>query len=188
MFNTMSSILNNNLEPWNKVIFNRSYAPKEEFFKNNSQFTDFCHTIKLLPIDDLENFTGIGDNNSSTSILQENGKLFNQLRQHCINVTTKTPAEEYWECVKSIIYSTSITFFLPVFIYFYRRRVLMLSSGIEDIGGMQWELLFLLGLSWILIYVILGKGLSQSGKVLKYFLVKPKIYYSCRKVYHLNGH
>ncbi|XP_025410975.1 sodium- and chloride-dependent GABA transporter 2-like isoform X4 [Sipha flava] len=141
MFNTMPSILNNNLEPWNKVIFNRSYAPKEEFFKNNSQFTDFCHTIKLLPIDDLENFTGIGDNNSSTSISQENGKLFNQLRQHCINVTTKTPAEEYWE-----------------------RRVLMLSSGIEDIGGMQWELLFLLGLSWILIYVILGKGLSQSGK------------------------
>ncbi|XP_025410983.1 sodium- and chloride-dependent taurine transporter-like isoform X5 [Sipha flava] len=120
MFNTMPSILNNNLEPWNKVIFNRSYAPKEEFFKNNSQFTDFCHTIKLLPIDDLENFTGIGDNNSSTSISQENGKLFNQLRQHCINVTTKTPAEEYWE-----------------------RRVLMLSSGIEDIGG---------------------KGLSQSGK------------------------
>ncbi|XP_025410954.1 sodium- and chloride-dependent GABA transporter 2-like isoform X2 [Sipha flava] len=129
MFNTMPSILNNNLEPWNKVIFNRSYAPKEEFFKNNSQFTDFCHTIKLLPIDDLENFTGIGDNNSSTSISQENGKLFNQLRQHCINVTTKTPAEEYWE-----------------------RRVLMLSSGIEDIGG---------------------KGLSQSGKIVWFIAMFP---------------
>jgi len=41
----------------------------------------------------------------------------------------------------------------------------MLSSGIENVGGMQWELLVLLGVSWILIYVILGKGLSQSGKV-----------------------
>lgn len=41
----------------------------------------------------------------------------------------------------------------------------MLSSGIDDIGGVQWELLLLLGVSWILIYVILGKGLSQSGKV-----------------------
>jgi len=42
----------------------------------------------------------------------------------------------------------------------------MLTSGIENIGGMQWELLCLLGLSWILIYIILGKGLSQSGKVI----------------------
>lgn len=41
----------------------------------------------------------------------------------------------------------------------------MLTDGIENIGGMQWELLFLLGISWIFIYVILGKGLSQSGKV-----------------------
>lgn len=41
----------------------------------------------------------------------------------------------------------------------------MLTDGVENIGGMQWELLFLLGISWILIYVILGKGLSQSGKV-----------------------
>lgn len=41
----------------------------------------------------------------------------------------------------------------------------MLTDGIENIGGMQWELLFLLGISWILIYVILGKGLTQSGKV-----------------------
>lgn len=41
----------------------------------------------------------------------------------------------------------------------------MLSNGIEDIGGMQWELLLLLAVSWILIYAILGKGLSQSGKV-----------------------
>lgn len=118
MFNTTPSMLNNNLESWNETIFNGSYALKEEFFKNNSQFTEFCHTFKLLSTDGLKNFTDIGANNSSISVPQKNGELFNQLRQHCVNVTTKTPAEEYWEYVKSINISTSVTFFYTAFYIF----------------------------------------------------------------------
>lgn len=41
----------------------------------------------------------------------------------------------------------------------------MLSSGITDIGGMQWELFGLLILAWVLVYLIIAKGLHQSGKV-----------------------
>lgn len=173
IFNTTST-LNSNLESWNEWNFNGTYALKEELFNNNSQFTELCHTLKSLSTVGIKNFTDIGANSSSSFILGECGGLFDQLQRSCANVTTVTPAEEYWECVNSIdIFCFGLIVF-TVLMYCYRRRVLMLSSGIEDIGGMQWELLFLLGLSWILIYVILGKGLSQSGKVVKHFWENPK--------------
>lgn len=178
MFNTTLT-LNNSHESWNEGNLNELYAPKEEFFKNQSQFTAFCLAFKSSP-DDEKNFTNIEVNSSL---------ILDQFKRSCVNVTTVTPAEEYWECVKSInVFYFSRTFFM-ILIYCYRRRVLMLSSGIEDIGGMQWELLCLLGLSWILIYVILGKGLSQSGKVIIFFLSKIKKYAKVRqKVYCFDGH
>lgn len=46
-----------------------------------------------------------------------------------------------------------------------RYRVLMRTDGIENLGGMQWELLASLFIAWLIIYLILGKGLSQNGKV-----------------------
>ncbi len=41
----------------------------------------------------------------------------------------------------------------------------MITDGIENLGGMQWELLLSLFAAWLIIYLILGKGLSQNGKV-----------------------
>lgn len=41
----------------------------------------------------------------------------------------------------------------------------MMTDGIENLGGMQWELLGSLFIAWLIIYLILGKGLSQNGKV-----------------------
>lgn len=41
----------------------------------------------------------------------------------------------------------------------------MLTNGITEIGGMQWELFGLLVLAWIIVYLIIAKGLHQSGKV-----------------------
>ncbi|KAK0080226.1 hypothetical protein PV325_014170 [Microctonus aethiopoides] len=54
-----------------------------------------------------------------------------------------TPVEEYWE-----------------------RRVLGITSGIEEIGGMQWELLACLVLGWLLVYFIIRRGLHQSAVTL----------------------
>ena len=64
-----------------------------------------------------------------------------------MNVTAlgevKTPVEEYWT-----------------------NRVLMANSGLEEgLGGVQWELVGCLGLAWLLVYLIVWKGLHQSGKV-----------------------
>jgi Sodium:neurotransmitter symporter family. len=43
--------------------------------------------------------------------------------------------------------------------------VLQVSEGIDDLGGMQWELLGCLVLGWILVYIIIWRGLHASGKV-----------------------
>lgn len=42
----------------------------------------------------------------------------------------------------------------------------MITDGIENLGGMQWELLASLFIGWLIIYIILGRGLSQNGKVI----------------------
>ena len=42
----------------------------------------------------------------------------------------------------------------------------MANGGLEEgLGGMQWELVGCLGLGWFLVYLIVWKGLNQSGKV-----------------------
>lgn len=85
--------------------FNVSYTLQDKYFKNDSQLRDFCHVIKSLSTDDEpNNFTaGIETNGASTF---DHGELsvdfLDQLR-HCFNATTVTPAEEYWECVESIM-------------------------------------------------------------------------------------
>ena len=42
----------------------------------------------------------------------------------------------------------------------------MANGGLEEgLGGIQWELLGCLGLAWLMVYLIVWKGLHQSGKV-----------------------
>ncbi|XP_047346351.1 sodium- and chloride-dependent creatine transporter 1-like isoform X3 [Vespa velutina] len=49
---------------------------------------------------------------------------------------------------------------------FYERRVLGVTSGIENIGGIQWELLGCLIIGWLLVYFIIRRGLHQSVNTL----------------------
>ncbi|KAG8234332.1 hypothetical protein J437_LFUL016790 [Ladona fulva] len=63
---------------------------------------------------------------------------------------TTTPVEEYWD-----------------------KRVLQISSGIDDLGGMQWELLGCLFLGWGLVYFIIRRGLHQSGKIVWFTALFP---------------
>jgi len=46
-----------------------------------------------------------------------------------------------------------------------RKRVLQITEGIDDLGGIQWELLGCLVLGWVLVYIIIWRGLHASGKV-----------------------
>ncbi len=49
--------------------------------------------------------------------------------------------------------------------YVFSYRVLDISSGIDDPGGMRGEIVGLLVLAWILVYLCLFKGVASSGKV-----------------------
>ena len=47
----------------------------------------------------------------------------------------------------------------------FSRKVLGITAGISDLGGMQWELLGTLVMAWLVVYLIIMKGLHASGKV-----------------------
>ncbi|XP_072308495.1 solute carrier family 6 member 11a [Eucyclogobius newberryi] len=49
-------------------------------------------------------------------------------------------------------------------IEFWQRRVLNISSGIEDMGNIQWELCLCLLLSWTICYFCVWKGVRSTGK------------------------
>nr|XP_032828162.1 sodium- and chloride-dependent GABA transporter 3-like [Petromyzon marinus] len=50
-------------------------------------------------------------------------------------------------------------------IEFWERRVLGLSSGIEKIGSLRWELALCLLAAWIICYFCIWKGTKSTGKV-----------------------
>lgn len=52
---------------------------------------------------------------------------------------------------------------LPV-VEYWQRRVLKISSGIEDVGSLRWELALCLILTWIICYFCVWKGIKSTGK------------------------
>ncbi|XP_023270040.1 sodium- and chloride-dependent GABA transporter 2-like isoform X2 [Seriola lalandi dorsalis] len=48
---------------------------------------------------------------------------------------------------------------------FWQRRVLKISTGIEALGNIQWDLSLCLLLSWIICYFCVWKGVRSTGKV-----------------------
>lgn len=47
----------------------------------------------------------------------------------------------------------------------FRRRVLMISDGLEDIGELRWELVGTLAAVWFMCYFCIWKGVKWTGKV-----------------------
>ncbi|KAK6173295.1 hypothetical protein SNE40_016772 [Patella caerulea] len=48
---------------------------------------------------------------------------------------------------------------------FWQRQVLQLTEGIENLGGIRYELLGCLALAWVIVFLCLCKGVQSSGKV-----------------------
>uniref|UniRef100_A0A8C1WYL1 Transporter n=1 Tax=Cyprinus carpio TaxID=7962 RepID=A0A8C1WYL1_CYPCA len=46
-----------------------------------------------------------------------------------------------------------------------RRRVLSISSGIEEVGSLRWELALCLAIAWVICYFCIWKGPKSTGKV-----------------------
>jgi len=58
---------------------------------------------------------------------------------------------------------------------YFSNRVLNISDGIGDIGGIQWELLGCLVFAWIIVFICLFKGVKWSGKVVYFTATFPYV-------------
>ena len=60
---------------------------------------------------------------------------------------------------------------LPVFDLMvpFSYHVLKISSGIHDLGGIDWKLALCLLLAWLTVFGCLCKGIRSSGKVCTVF-------------------
>lgn len=58
---------------------------------------------------------------------------------------------------------------------FWERRALMISSGIEEIGNVRWELAGTLLLVWIICYFCIWKGVKWTGKVVYFTALFPYV-------------
>ncbi|XP_033637103.1 sodium- and chloride-dependent taurine transporter-like [Asterias rubens] len=61
---------------------------------------------------------------------------------------------------------------------FWERKILQihLSTGLEDIGGFNWQLTLCLLLAWALVYLCVFKGVKSSGKVVYFTATFPYIF------------
>jgi len=64
--------------------------------------------------------------------------------------TTETSVEQFWE-----------------------RRVLKSTENLEDFGGIQWELLGLMAVAWVIVYFALWKGITQARKFVYFCALFP---------------
>ncbi|KAI4880964.1 hypothetical protein NFI96_013716 [Prochilodus magdalenae] len=56
---------------------------------------------------------------------------------------------------------------------FFDRKLLEMTDGIEEAGGVRWELFGLLALAWLIIYFCIFKGVKSTGKVVYFTATFP---------------
>ncbi|XP_029366289.1 sodium- and chloride-dependent GABA transporter 1 [Echeneis naucrates] len=56
---------------------------------------------------------------------------------------------------------------------FFDFRLLEKTNGIDDAGGLRWELLCYLLIAWVIVYLCIFKGVKSSGKVVYFTAVFP---------------
>ena len=86
-------------------------------------------------------------------------------------------AKIHWVC------AANIAIYLMV-----RRKVLRISDGIEDLGGIRWELFGCLALAWLIVFLCLIKGIKSSGRVSTTCLIAHVKYTSGLSLFAVNSY
>ena len=58
---------------------------------------------------------------------------------------------------------------------YWDRTVLDISSGIDEIGGLKWDLVLCLAIAWVTVIACLVKGIKSSGKVVYFAATFPYV-------------
>uniref|UniRef100_A0A8C6P8V8 Transporter n=1 Tax=Nothobranchius furzeri TaxID=105023 RepID=A0A8C6P8V8_NOTFU len=58
---------------------------------------------------------------------------------------------------------------------YHRRRVLRISSGIDHIGALNWDLVACLAVAWVICYFCIWKGVKSTGKVVYFTATFPYV-------------
>lgn len=78
-------------------------------------------------------------------------------------------------------------FNLCIFASLCSNRVLNISSGIHDLGGINWELALCLLLAWVCVYLVLLRGIKSFGKVFKNSLLSHLLLVLFKATYFISG-
>ena len=62
-------------------------------------------------------------------------------------------------------------------LFFFRNHLLRKSTGIDDLGAVQWPLIVCLAVSWFTCFMCLFKGIKSMGKVRSFKCIT--IYFFC---------
>ncbi|KAF5406404.1 Sodium- and chloride-dependent taurine transporter [Paragonimus heterotremus] len=89
---------------------------------------------------------------------------------HCGQTTNSSIAENRTQVTNSSLLTSD-----PVTEY-WENRVLGLSSGIDQVGNIQWELALCLLLAWTVIFLCICKGIKTSGRVMYFTATSPYVF------------
>ncbi|KAH6928788.1 hypothetical protein HPB50_019509 [Hyalomma asiaticum] len=90
--------------------------------------------------------------------------------KHCGNHWNTENCWEYNE-THAAPHNKSVT---PI-VEFWENHVLGISSGLHEMGNMRLELALYLFLSWFIVYIVIWRGLHQSGKIVWVTAIFPYI-------------
>ncbi|XP_067944675.1 sodium- and chloride-dependent taurine transporter-like [Watersipora subatra] len=68
------------------------------------------------------------------------------------------------------------TYFVDPATEFWQRKVLAISSGIDEPGIIKWDLALCLLVAWIVVFACISKGVKSSGKVMYFTATTPYVF------------
>ncbi|XP_023345214.1 sodium- and chloride-dependent transporter XTRP3A [Eurytemora carolleeae] len=121
--------------------------------------------------------SGVGYGSSVVAVIV--GCYYNVIIAWCLNYLFSSFTSElpWTKCPQDYITGKNITECMESSEtqYFWFRTTLASSDSIENFDGINWKILMYLTLSWIMVYLILMKGIASSGKVVYFTAMFPYV-------------